>query len=227
MRVNSAQSRKIKRRLAYIIVPIFFAFLGLLILLLALRPLYLDAQNYLGFVLADSAPDFNGELTSIYKGTSVNKKTISNSKINLPDYNEQYADLSCDSLGINAPVYWGDSDLVLRYGVGTFAGSSLPGYGSAVLIAGHNTTFFKPLKRVQVGQIFKIRTNYGNYEYEVKRIEKHEYNDISAVDFNIKKEQLILYTCYPFNRMAGVKTQRLFVYCDKKSGPVITGVEEN
>jgi hypothetical protein len=27
--------------------------------------------------------------------------------------------------------------------------------------------------------------------------------------------------------MAGVKTQRLFVYCDKKSGPVITGVEEN
>ncbi|MDF2568387.1 MAG: hypothetical protein K0R90_1843, partial [Oscillospiraceae bacterium] len=41
-----------------------------------------------------------------------------------------------------------------------------------------------------------------------------------AYDLSQKKEQLILYTCYPFNTL-GLTSKRFFVYADKISGPQI------
>lgn len=227
MTFDSSTNRKLKRRFAFIFIPIVFAVIGLLIMRLAFRPLNNNFQDYLGLITANSAPNFTQQLKSSYKGTSKNPSKIKNSTVTIPSYNEQYARLKCEELGIDAPLYWGDSELALRYGTGTYSGSSLPGYGSVVLVAGHNSTFFKPLKDVKTGQIFKVKTNYGNYTYEVSKIQLHEFNDTSAVDFSSDKEQLVLYTCYPFKPMSAVRTKRLFVYCKKVSGPVVVDMEED
>ena len=47
--------------------------------------------------------------------------------------------------------------------------------------------------------------------------------DLINKDFKLsskEQEKLILYTCYPFE-IIGYKSQRLFVYADKISGPTI------
>ena len=43
--------------------------------------------------------------------------------------------------------------------------------------------------------------------------------DDTAYDLLQDKEQLIMYTCYPFEMLVGItKQERLFVYADKISG---------
>jgi sortase A len=36
-----------------------------------------------------------------------------------------------------------------------------------------------------------------------------------------EEEKLIMYTCYPFETLVGTKQDRLFVFADKISGPVV------
>ena len=218
------QNRNFKRRLAYILMPIFFAVIGLGTMAAVVWPLYSNFSNVVGMITADDAPSFNNDLTSIYNGDGVFAKTVDNKDIEFPDYNCQYGKLICDRLGIDAPLYYGDSDVSLRYGVGQYAGSYLPGYGGVIVVAGHDTTFFYNFRDVKVGDEFTIKTNYGIFKYRCYKIKPHEFDDLSAVNYLQKKEELVMYTCYPFKKMAGIKTQRLFVYCQKVSGPTVVGV---
>ena len=47
-----------------------------------------------------------------------------------------------------------------------------------------------------------------------------DYRDSSAYDFSREDENLILYTCYPFDAM-GFTPDRFFVYARYISGPVL------
>lgn len=205
-------------------MPIFFAIIGLGVAFALIYPIYQNFSNLVGMITSADAPSFNDELSSIYDGNSPIVKTIKNEDVVMPDYNCKYGELSCASLDIDAPLYYGDSDIAMRYGVGQFAGSYLPGYGGVIVVAGHNTTFFYNFRNVKVGDVFTIKTNYGKFKYKCYKIEPHEYDDLSAIDYLQEKEELIMYTCYPFKKMAGVKTQRLFVYCEKISGPTVVEV---
>lgn len=224
MNFKSFNNRTIKRRLAYVLMPIFFAIIGIGVTLAVVLPIYNDFSNIVGMITSDSAPDFNDELSSIFEGASPVVDTVDNADVVIPDFNCQYGKLTCKALDINAPLYYGDSDLALKYGVGQFAGSYMPGFGGVILVAGHNTTFFYNFRNVQVGNVFTISTNYGKFKYKCYKIEPHEFNDMKAVNYRQNREELIMYTCYPFRKMAGVKTQRLFVYCEKISGPRVVGV---
>ena len=108
----------------------------------------------------------------------------------------------------------------MRYGVGIYNGSFIPGYGKTILVAGHNNTYFNGLKYAKKGQIIKIRTNYGNYRYEITDTQIKDKNDRSAYDLSADHENLILYTCYPFDEL-GLTPNRFFVYAKPVSGPVI------
>ena len=89
------------------------------------------------------------------------------------------------------------------------------------MLAGHNTTHFKPLQNVEVGDIFTFTTSYGIYQYEVTNTRIADHEDGSAYNLLLEEEQLIMYTCYPFEAMAGTKTDRLFVYAKKIAGPAV------
>lgn len=149
-------------------------------------------------------------------------KTIGLNIISYPKYGEQYGEISCEKLKIDAPVFWGDRGNELSKGAGTFIGSMVPGMGKSVLIGAHDTTYFKGLENVKKGQEFTFTTTYGIYKYKVTKIQTAKKEDWDKMyDLKANKEQLVLYTCYPFGELNGKKEERMFVYLDKINGPDI------
>ncbi|MBQ6381573.1 MAG: class D sortase [Clostridia bacterium] len=227
MAVNKSKARKIKRRLAYLYFPLIFAVVGIIVarfIFVAIVPNYKD-YRLLAF---GNPPSFSERLDQksfvAYDGEQ--KDTIDNiTEVTLPKFNQQYAEIKCADIGLEAPVFWGDSDMILRSGVGTYMASSLPGYGTGILMSAHNTTYFKGLKDVKTGDVISLTTTYAKFAYRVSDIKVLDADDANAVDFLSKTEQLVLYTCYPFQPFSAVSEQRLFVYCDKVAGPSVSNVE--
>ena len=89
-----------------------------------------------------------------------------------------------------------------------------------ILLAGHNNTFFNDLQHAEAGATVTITTHYGVYTYEVTGTEILDYQDETAYDFTRTDENLILYTCYPFDAL-GFTPNRFFVYAKYVSGPVL------
>ncbi|MDD3239509.1 MAG: class D sortase [Lachnospira sp.] len=178
-------------------------------------------------VTGQDSSTFQTNITSIYDDQSPllqSQKSVPLSSIEMPSFGSQYAQVSCQRIGLDAPLYWGDNSTILRNGAGQYIGSSLPGFERPILLCGHNVTAFLPLQSIEIGDQVSISTNYGTYTYEVVETRVADMNDTSAYDLSQNKEQLIMYTCYPFAFM-GVTTQRLFIYGDRISGPDITGLD--
>lgn len=225
MALDKSKTRKIKRRLAYVYFPIIFAVVGILLLRLVFAAIVPNYSDYRLMAFGDP-PSFVKQIERkgfvAFEGEQ--GETFNNISNTLPVFYQQYAELVCSELDIEAPVFWGDTDLILRSGAGTYSASSLPGYGGSILMSAHNSTFFKGLKNASVGDVFTLTTTYGRFQYRVSSVRVHDVSD-DAVNFNQKEECLVLYTCYPFKPLAGVSEQRLFVYCDKISGPSAKNVE--
>ncbi len=149
-----------------------------------------------------------------------NKKVVKASSIQFPKYGEQFGELIIEDCQIYAKLFFGDGRVALDNGVGMYNGSSIPGYGKTILIAGHNNTYFNGLKYAQVKQRIKIRTSYGNYVYEITDMQAKLNTDKSAYDLSADYENLILYTCYPVDQL-GITEYRYFVYAKFISGPSI------
>ena len=132
-----------------------------------------------------------------------------------------YGQLVCERLGIDSPIYFGDNRQVLNYGIGTFPGSWIPGCGRTTLMSAHNDLDFAPLANVEVGDKFILTTDYGTFEYVVSEFTIVKETEIEACHLEEEKEQVVLYTCYPFYRISGRRTERFFVYLEKVSGPEI------
>ena len=221
-----SRNRKLRRRLSYLAIPLVFAVLGLLATVFIVNRVYSRYSGYTRFIASDTRIKYENELYNNFTGYSGKQKdTFDNTSVELPFTNEQYAVLRCEELDIKAPLYWGDSDIALEAGAGTYTGSSMPGYGSVILVSAHNTKYFKNLKAVKAGNVFSVKTNYGNFEYKVVNTEVKSLAKGMPVNLDSSSEQLVLYTCYPFSPMSAVTNERLFVYCEKISGPEAENVE--
>ncbi len=69
----------------------------------------------------------------------------------------------------------------------------------------------------QVGQRVEIKTSYGNYMYEITDTAVKKATDRSAYDLSADYENLIMYTCYPFDEF-GLTSQRYFRVCKVSVG---------
>ena len=147
-------------------------------------------------------------------------KEVSAKEVEYPRYGEMFGELIIDDCGIDASLFMGDGDIALRNGVGIYYGSLVPGYGGTIMVAGHNNTYFNGLRNAKKGQIVKIKTSYGNYTYKIIDIAVKNATDHTAYDLTSKTENLVMYTCYPFDEL-GLTPKRCFVYAKFVSGPVI------
>ena len=166
-----------------------------------------------------------GEYENIFTPSDNTGDKVDASEVVYPSINKQFGKISIESADIDAKLFFGDGSVPLRNGVGVYAGSFIPGYGRTILATGHNNTYLNGLKKVKKGDIIQIRTSYGNYEYKIVKIAVKKADDKTAYDLSAKKENLILYTCYPFDEL-GLTEYRCFVYADKVSGPEIVGIYE-
>jgi sortase A len=173
--------------------------------------------------MTKGAPDYpNGFDKSLYERAVQDGNVEDWSEVPLPALNTSYAVLLSDDLGIEADVYYGDSDEDFASGVGQYVGSAMFGCGKPILIGGHDTTYFAGLEDAKAGDTFTVQTNYGQYQYEVTDTAVAKATDASAYDLTQDSEQLILYTCYPFGKITGERDERFFVYAKRiDDGPVI------
>lgn len=171
-----------------------------------------DAQIY----------DADDGYTDLYSGEIFHSytDTVPSSLITFPSPDTKYGEISIEDTKINCPLFFGDDEKTLRRGAGQYKGSSFPGMCSTTIIGGHNNSFFKTLKDAQVGAIVTVKTHYGVYTYKIIGAAIKNFNDRTAFDINAEHENLVLYTCYPFNAL-GLTKQRYFVYCEYVSGPKI------
>ena len=171
-------------------------------------------------LLADAATVINGGAA---EAEDSQPETLPFSSIVYPVKGDRYATITVSGTNVDAPVFYGDTNKILNQGVGTYAddgGVGIPGEGKTILLAGHNNTFFNDLQHAEVGATVTITTHYGVYTYEVTEMKVMDYQDETSYDFSRTDENLILYTCYPFDAL-GFTPNRYFVYAKYVSGPML------
>lgn len=217
---------KLKKIMAYFYMPLFFTLLGYGIMYIALAPVFELISGVASVVMTKEIPDFSVSSDSIYDMPSFSADaqgdTVPVSEVVWPNEGQQYGELTCERIGLSTPVFYGDTNQIIRNGAGQYIGSFLPGYGRTILLCAHNTTHFKPLQNVEVGDIFVFTTSYGIYEYEITETQIADCQDVSACRLLQEEEELlVMYTCYPFEKMTTRKTDRKFVYGKRISGPSV------
>lgn len=131
-----------------------------------------------------------------------------------PTWGSIWATVEIPDIGVNAPVYHGDTLDILKYGVGHFSGSYFPGEGGSIVLAGHNSRqHFMYLPRLDLGAKVIIKANYGTFTYKVVDAKVIRDNDMASLPIQDEEEKLMLYTCWPVNTI-GFKTRRYVIYTE-------------
>lgn len=146
---------------------------------------------------------------------------LKRSEADLPNLGSCYGRILCEKIGLSAPLYYGDSDVILEKGAGQYISSGLPGEGRPILVGAHDIGYFEPLKDIEQGDRIELTTSYGVFQYQVTDITVGEASSIGKKELRHPYEELILYTCYPFGGFLEEKSQRYFVAAEKISGPIL------
>jgi len=99
-------------------------------------------------------------------------------------------------------VLEGTDEFTLNRGVGRIVGTSLPGQGGNVGIAGHRDGFFRSLKDIRRGDSIELVTTWGTDVYAVDRVRITRPSDVRVLQPRTKPS-LTLVTCYPFYFVGG------------------------
>lgn len=209
--------------MAYVCTPLLYCVLCYVIAALIVYPFAQGALSLASFAVS-APPPAGAPADGVVSLSDVTDGIINSVDMHYPNFGEKLGTLTAahadGSVYIDAPLWFGDEKEQLKNGVGVYYGSSVPGFGSTVLIAGHNHTFFKPLKGSEVGDVITLRTYYGVYVYEITAIEVKQVTDTSHYDLLADHENLLMYTCWPFGSI-GMTPTRLFLYGKYLSGPMI------
>lgn len=131
-----------------------------------------------------------------------------------PEYGSQYATIEISKIGVNLPVYFGDTMELLKKGVGHSSGSYFPGEGGSIIYMGHNSKdVFRRFGELQIGDEITVKANYGEFNYEIYDMQIVEETETDKLPIQKGEEKLMVYTCYPFVNI-GYTTQRYVVYAN-------------
>ena len=170
--------KKIKNILGATINNIIVAFIFIVIICVAIR-LSIGDQLMQAIALINlvSVSDKNNNTENEAIKIDLENKNLTH----YPAWGEKYGTLSIDSINIKLGLYYGDSLSILRKGVGQSV-SYFPGEGGSIICMAHDTGgFLKYLYTVNVGDKIKIKTDYGNFTYEIYETKIVDQSDTSAV----------------------------------------------
>lgn len=129
-----------------------------------------------------------------------------------PSYGEQYATVNIDAIDLELPLFYGDSLEILKKGIGQSTASYFPGEDGSIICMGHNyETIFRNFSELQKGDIIKITTDYGEFNYKIYDMQIIGETQVDKVPLQDEEEILMMYTCYPFKNV-GYTTKRYVVY---------------
>lgn len=222
--------KKFKRVGAFIYMPLLFMLFGYLIIYIIGAPVINFASSAVQLILLNDAPSFDTKTNNLFSTTDQATKEeavneagkIASSEMVYPVSGDQFGQVVIDKVGINEPLFYGDSEEILSLGSGQYIGSMIPGDLGTTLIGGHNRPSFGQIYYLEQGDQIVINTHYGDYTYQVteKKVSTKSDPVINERLGDKSKRSLILYTCYPLDAI-GWADDRVFVFADYVSGPII------
>ena len=225
--MHNRSIRKFNKMMAYIYMPLFFSILSYGIVYLMYSDMISLATNVISLISSDYEPTFslsNRDVFNIEEPVVPSEdNTIKLSDITRPQFGDLYAYVKCSDIGLDAPVYWGDTNELAKLGATQHSVSYMPGFGGLLMIGAHNNTFFNCLKNIEIGHIITIETSYGTYTYKVAStevVDVTEEGKSEVYNYYTDYEHLILYTCYPFDMLSHTNN-RFMVHADFVSGPTV------
>ncbi|MGL4849849.1 MAG: class D sortase [Clostridium sp.] len=100
--------------------------------------------------------------------------------------------------GLEVPILKGATDKTLEDGAGLYDnGVSIDDNKGNAVILGHREVTFRFIEDIQIGDILKVQTINGVYEYEVTKTYITKPEDMSILEQS-EESTLTLVTCYPF-----------------------------
>lgn len=118
--------------------------------------------------------------------------------------------LELPSVGLSAVVAEGDDDETLEVAVGHLPDTPLPWQEGNAALAGHRDTFFRPLRRVTLGDEIRFITPYGTFRYRVTGRSVVAPSELWVLAPS-PAAALTLITCYPFD-VIGPAPQRFVIH---------------
>jgi sortase A len=115
-------------------------------------------------------------------------------------------------LRLSTVVLEGAQERQLKLGPGHIPGTSLPGEGGNVGVAGHRDTFFRPLRLIRKDDAIHLTTHDQELQYRVVSINIVQPEDVQVLQ-PVGQETLTLITCYPFD-FVGPAPKRFIVRAD-------------
>jgi sortase A len=126
------------------------------------------------------------------------------------------AALTISRIGLSAVVLHGSDERTLRRGPGHLEHTAVPGERGNVVIAGHRDTFFRPLRRIRIGDEIVLETPRGRVEYRVSSLRVTGSDDLSVLAQG-GRDVLTLITCHPFD-LVGAAPNRFVVGATRVTG---------
>lgn len=216
--------RKLNKIMAYFYMPLFFSILSYGIVYLMTSDMITLATNVIHLISLESEPNFTVSYNNAFNPGTVEVAEDNTVKLNdvpIAQYGDLYAYVRCERIGLDCPVYMGDDNDILKLGAGQISVTKQPGFGELIMLGAHNNTFFNCLKNITTEDTLTVETSYGTFTYQVVLTEVVDVSvKGSAYDYMTDHEQLLLYTCYPFDMLSHTD-YRFMVHADLISGPEI------
>ena len=106
--------------------------------------------------------------------------------------------ISVPRVGISAIIAEGADEATLRRAVGHVPGTARPGMPGTLALAAHRDTFFRPLRRIRIGDSIVVGTGRQEYTYRVVRTLVVSPNQVGVLKPSSGSD-LALVTCFPFD----------------------------
>ena len=121
--------------------------------------------------------------------------------------------LEIPRIGLSTVVAEGDDENTLEVAVGHLPDTPLPWHEGNSALAGHRDSFFRPLRRIRVGDDIRFATPHGTFRYRVTRHTVVDPDELWVLDAS-PTAALTLITCYPFD-FVGSAPRRFVVHAER------------
>jgi sortase A len=126
---------------------------------------------------------------------------------------EPIGTLEITRVGLSGVVVEGDSDAVLDRAIGHLPDTPLPWKSGNTALAAHRDTIFRPLKGVRLGDVLRLKTPHGDFDYRVNETLIVKPDEVWVLD-PTGVNTLTLISCWPFNYI-GHAPERFIVRAER------------
>lgn len=186
----------IYRSLSFVLISLFVFAPLMMIGLDKAKSTVADAQTYLTIGYNDISVDDSSN-------NKTGKEFIDSVRIG-----SLLGNVTCERIGLNEKIYYGDNRVSMRNGVGLNSKSYLFGMGGPSKIAGYALSSFKTLYNAKQGDIITVESYLGTFKYKVYK------TSVAKKAEKITGDKLLLATSKSTDAFSYFADEHFYVYAE-------------